>query len=381
MKGNTVRRNGKRQVQSIVKVPTELIKLQQDVELAIDCFFVNKHVFFTTFSAKICFTTITHLANRTKNIIWVALSAMYRMYLLRGFCIVVIKGDQEFASISDLVVGLPTKPSLDWAAASQHCELIKQNIWFLKEKIRSLHHSLPFERVSGIMVVWMVMHIVKFVNGFPRKGGVKDISPGEIMTGRCLHANNLSLGFGTYCQVAENVEPRNSLAPCTRAAILLGNSGNLSGGQIFLALDTGHTIIWHQWVVLPMPPAVIARLNLLGRVEPSVLTFTDWHGREIGDFPREPEPVEDDDAPIMQYIDDVLPAIDAQDEPEIPGVGTEPTGEPNDEPPGEPIVEPTGVEVDSDPQEIDFEDGLRQQDKAIQAPIAMPVTKDPAPPA
>ena len=36
MKGNTVRRNAKRLVQSVIKVPSELIKLQQDVELAID---------------------------------------------------------------------------------------------------------------------------------------------------------------------------------------------------------------------------------------------------------------------------------------------------------------------------------------------------------
>jgi hypothetical protein len=48
MKGNTVRRNGKRVAPSIIKVRKELIKLQQDVDLAIDCFFVNKHIFFTT---------------------------------------------------------------------------------------------------------------------------------------------------------------------------------------------------------------------------------------------------------------------------------------------------------------------------------------------
>jgi hypothetical protein len=53
MKGNTVQQNSKRMAQSIVKVPKELIKLQQDVKLAIDCFFVNKHVFFTTLSTKI----------------------------------------------------------------------------------------------------------------------------------------------------------------------------------------------------------------------------------------------------------------------------------------------------------------------------------------
>jgi hypothetical protein len=80
-----------------------------------------------------------------------------------------------------MVVGLPTTPSMDWAAASQHCGLIEQNIRFLKEKIHSLHHSLPFERVPGIMVVHMVLHIVKFVNEFPQKGRLKLFSPGEIM--------------------------------------------------------------------------------------------------------------------------------------------------------------------------------------------------------
>jgi hypothetical protein len=159
MKGNTVRRNGKCVAQSIVKVPKELIKLQQDVELAIDCFFVNKHIFLTTISTKICFTTVTHLAHRTKALIWEALHATYKMYLLCGFRIVVIAGDHEFASISDLVVQLPTAPKLDWAAASQHCGLIERNIRFLKEKIRSLRHSLPFERVPGIMVVRMVLCI------------------------------------------------------------------------------------------------------------------------------------------------------------------------------------------------------------------------------
>ncbi len=77
-----------------------------------------------------------------------------------------IAEDQEFNLISDLIVNLPTAPKLDWVAASQHCGLIERNIRFLKEKICFLCHSLPFEQVPGIMVVHMVLHIVKFVNGF-----------------------------------------------------------------------------------------------------------------------------------------------------------------------------------------------------------------------
>ncbi len=69
MKGDSMRRNGKCVVQIIVKVPKELIKLQNNVELAIDCFFVNKHIFFITYSTKICFCTVTHLAYHTKGLI------------------------------------------------------------------------------------------------------------------------------------------------------------------------------------------------------------------------------------------------------------------------------------------------------------------------
>jgi len=108
------------------------------------------------------------------------------MYLLHGFRIVVIAGDQKFASISDLVVQLPTASKLDWAAASEHCGLIERNIRFLKEKIHSLCHSLPFERVPGIMVVRMVLHIVKFVNGFPRRGVVK-----HYRKTRCISKQNV----------------------------------------------------------------------------------------------------------------------------------------------------------------------------------------------
>jgi hypothetical protein len=140
-KENTVRRNDKHMAQSIIKVPKELIKLQQDVELAINYFFVNKHIYFTTYSTKICFTTVTHLGFRTKTFIWEALHVTYKMYLIRGFQIVVIAGDQEFNLISHLIVNLSAAPKIDWVAASQHCGLIERNIRFLKEKICSLCHS------------------------------------------------------------------------------------------------------------------------------------------------------------------------------------------------------------------------------------------------
>jgi len=71
------------------------------------------------------------------------------MYLLCGFHIVEIAGDGEFASIADQVASLPTNPVMDLAAASQHVGLIERNIRFLKEKTRSIRHSLPFECIDA----------------------------------------------------------------------------------------------------------------------------------------------------------------------------------------------------------------------------------------
>jgi hypothetical protein len=202
---------------------------------------------------------------------------------------------------------------LDLAAANEHVSLIERNICFLKEKVRSLRHSLPFERISALMLIRMVLHTVPFLNSFPRKGGLQHYPPSAIMTGAQLHMNQLRLKFGNYCQVAEDVTPHNSLAARTRAAISMGPSGNLSGGHRFLALDTGKMVVRNRWKELPMPTAVIDRVNVLGRAECSLLVFTDRQGRTIGDYaPTSVEQVdaEEDESVLADLYSSIPPAPD-----------------------------------------------------------------------
>jgi hypothetical protein len=89
------------------------------------------------------------------------------------------------------------------------------------------------------------------------------------MTGAQLHMSQLQLKFGSYCKVAEDVTPCNSLAARTWGAISLEPSVNLSGGQCFLALDTGKMIVKNCWKELPMPLAVINCVNVLGHAKRS----------------------------------------------------------------------------------------------------------------
>jgi hypothetical protein len=120
-----------------------------------------------TYSRKICFTTVTHLINHIMSEVWAAMHKIYQMNMLCGFHNVEIAGDGELACIADQVASLPTNPVLDLAAASQNVGLIEHNICFLKEKTRSICHSLPFECIPALMLVRMVLHSVQFMNSFP----------------------------------------------------------------------------------------------------------------------------------------------------------------------------------------------------------------------
>ncbi len=151
-----------------MKVPRELLQLQQKVCIDIDIFFVNGHIFFMTYSRKICFTTVTHLDNHKVSEVWDTMHKTYQMYMLCGFNIVEIAGDGEFAWIADQVASLPTNLILDLAAASQHVGLIERNIRFLKEKTRLICHSLLFECVPALMLVPMVLHSVQFTTSQKR---------------------------------------------------------------------------------------------------------------------------------------------------------------------------------------------------------------------
>ncbi len=187
------------------------------------------------------------------------------------------------------------------------------------------------------------------------------------------------MSFGVHCQVTENVQPWNILAPWTRAAILVGSLGNLTSGQIFLALDTTHTIIRHQWVALPMPLEVVDRINLLGGHESAMLTFTNRQGHDIGDSnPQDADFVGILDVDLIIIHPAIeIPGVDETMDPAAESAGVDPDFD----------VEPTGVDMDTHVWAIDTNvtvdnnaiavDGLKQQDLAggaASVPTAEPTT-------
>ena len=198
----------------------------------------------------------------------------------------------------------------------------------IKERVRALRQTLPFKNLPRKMVANMVLYVTKLLNFFPVKNGLSNtLSPKAIMTGEQINYTHYNLPYGSYCQVHEDTNPRNSLAARTLGAISLGSSGNLQGAQRFLSLKTGEVIIRYSWTELPMLDKVIERVNHFGRDQPEQIIFTDRHGHTIGDLDPAIAGVHDDDdndnnnednngANPSGVNDDELPGVD-------PGVDNE----------------------------------------------------------
>jgi hypothetical protein len=174
------------------------------------------------------------------------------------------------------------------------------------------------------------------------------------MTGEALdYKKHLTLKFGDYCQVHENDEPRNSMLPRTQGAICMGPTSSQEGGFRFLNLATGKKITRGNWTALPMPEAVIDRVNTLGAGQPTQLVFKDRRGREIGDVAIpgvDTEPIEPD-GPAGVAIDEVLDPNDEEDDES--DLEAEVAPEEADEPDLDAEVAPyaDGAEEDDGPEE------------------------------
>ena len=314
LKGKTVRKTPRHVVTNIIAVPKEIRDLHRYITISIDVFFVNKIPFLITLSRKICFTTVTHLANRKIETIFKAFHGIFKYYLQRGFQIMTVTADGEFSPMDQLLLDLPGAPRLNLAAANEHEPFVERKIRVIKERVRAVRHSLPFTALPMQMTTHMVFFVVKLLNYFPVKGGVSDqYSPKAIMSGEVIQFKQYSLPFGTYCQIHEEDGPRNSLIARTQGAISLGPSKNIQGGQHFYTLNSAKVVVRRSWDVIPMPEAVISRVNTLAADQPHLLTFYDRHKCEIGDAddaPTYPEPAADYEMPGVIGDNLQIPGVD-----------------------------------------------------------------------
>ena len=151
---------------------------------------------------------VTHLSNRKALTIFYALKAMCNYYLQRGFRVVFIKGDGEFAPLQAWMGTVYGAPQLNLASADEHLPDIECKIRVIKERVQAVIYSIPFNALPAWMLIQVVLFVVKQLNLFPVKGKLSPhLSPKQIMSGEVVDYKFCSMGFGRYCQIHEEVQP------------------------------------------------------------------------------------------------------------------------------------------------------------------------------
>jgi hypothetical protein len=127
---------------------------------------------------------------------------MCSYYLQQGFQTVFTKGGKEFAPLEVWMATVYGAPKLNLTSANEHVPEIERKIWVIKERVRAVIYSIPFDSLPAQMLVHAGLFVTKQLNLFPMKGGLSSkLSPKQIMLGKLIHYKFCVMGFGRYCQI------------------------------------------------------------------------------------------------------------------------------------------------------------------------------------
>lgn len=248
-------------------------------------------------SGKINFLSIQSGENRTYTSIKKGFDTVINIYKKRGFKIANIHGDNEF-DMQKLREHL-RPATLHIHGKNKHVGVIERSIRSVKDRCRSVCHSLPFRRYTKLMTNSLVEYVVYWMNSFPaRDGSSERISPAGIVLGRpSPNAKYRMIAFGAYAMVYTNTQ--NNMKAQAIPAIALKPS-NHWGGYYFMSLFSGKRIHAYDWVEAPINNEITARVHELAREEKQPLLVDRYPIFEwsIG------KPIEDNDPLDITEISD-----------------------------------------------------------------------------
>ena len=263
LKGKTVNRPPEPVQIPSNDLPLNIMQQYCDVTLCGDIMFVNKIPFFVTISRHIHFGTVEMIANRQMGTILNGIKAVTQIYQQRGFNISNILLDGEFEPLRGSLATMGIQ--LNVATNNEHVPEVERYICTIKERVRCIYNTLPFQEMAPRLIIEMVKASNFWLNGFPKCNGISNVlSPRQIVTGSAIEYNrHCTLAFGTYVQTHEAHD--NTMIPRTTGALALRPTGNIQGGHYFYSLSSGRLISRNRWTELPMPAEVIERIHTLAR--------------------------------------------------------------------------------------------------------------------
>jgi hypothetical protein len=192
------------------------------------------------------------------------------LYKKRGFVIDICLMYNKFESIRGNLQEQQIQSNI--CAPNEHVPEVERKIRTVKERLRGIITTLPFQTIPTIIIIHAVIFSVMWLNFFPSKGGVSlTLSPQAIITGLYLDANkHCRMPFGAYAQVHGEPLHRNDVKVSrTVGGISLSPTRNIQGTYKFMSQFTGRLIKAWPFTPLPMSDEVI---NMVERIELSYIT-------------------------------------------------------------------------------------------------------------
>ena len=168
-------------------------------------------------------------------------------------------------------------------AAKEHVAEIERKIRVVNERARGTAALLPFTHLPKRIKIELVYFVIFWLNAFPSKVGVsRQYSPQELVLRlKVDYKKHCWILFGSYCEVHDEPDSLNLMKPRTHPAIALRPSGNLQGTVKFYRLSTGCVLRRRSFTLIPMPQAIIDRVNKIGKRESQGKDFSFADRRRI----------------------------------------------------------------------------------------------------
>ena len=392
LKGKTTRRTP-----PIVDLPisvdlTSILKHYGEITLCVDLMYVNKVPLLVTLSWNIKFGTMEAVADRKEATMLKCIKGVASLYRKAGFKVTTALMDGEFMLLRGGLAELGLR--LNKTSRDEHVGDIEQYIQTVKERMRAIYNTLPFQKIPAWLVIEMAKTAVFWLNAFPAAGGAsQDLSPCTILTGQQVDCKrHCRFQFGEYTQTHE--EHNNSMNPRTVGAIALRPVGNSQGSFYFLSITAGRVLNRLHATALQMPDEVIDKIHRMARQQknnPGLifadqnLNLDEYDDDEDDEMYHDEDSTNDDDEDVLNYdeeedndIDENLEEAQGPPEEEDNDVDEDeeeaqgPPAEENDAA-AEPLVGENNVDADNDDNNDDV---VAEAD--VQQPVEVEHPGDPA---
>ena len=267
LKGKTTRR-GPPIVDSPVPVDiTHILKYYGEVTLCIDLMYVNKVPLLVTLSRNLKFGTVEAVKDRKETTLMKSIATVVTLYRKAGFTVTTALMDGEFVPLRGGLAEIGI--TLNETSRDEHVGDIERYIRTVKERMRAIYNTLPFDKVPARLVIEMAKTAIFWLNAFPVAGGAPgNLSPRTILTGQKVdYKRHCRFQFGEYTQTHE--EHNNSMNPRTVSELALHPVGNGQGSFYFLSISTGRVLNRLHATALPMPNDIIEKIHRMARQQKS----------------------------------------------------------------------------------------------------------------